>query len=428
MRAARKALGGILVVAAAATATMATTTAATATTPMTPTQARAADDLANMIGVNIHTLSGTTTYGNFAMVEQRLKTLGVRHVRDYLGVARPDQVQKSNQLYADGIDTDFVVSPTTATSDLAARISSLTAFAPGVVAAVEPPNEWNISGDRNWAADIRNYTIAMSNAVRATPALNNAEIYGPAMALRTGYSDVGDLSSYLTDGNFHLYTGGQTPTHYLDQVWNDEQVISGNLPEVVTETGFHDALKTTSTHPPTSDAAEAVYEPRIFLEYFLRGAHRVYQYELCDEHNDPTLTDKEDHFGLVHADGTPRPAYYVLRNFIALVNDHGAKPAQLGSLSYSVDSGSTPIEQTLVERADGSYVLFLWRDVAVWNWQTRQPINVASAPVTVHFDQPVSSVAIYHPSNAMAASKTIDGTSQIGVGLAGGVVALSITP
>src|SRR6266576_876901 len=67
------------------TALFATATATPAAAAPAPTPARQADSFVDSIGVATHLTYGDQVYGNTAMVMQRLKEAGIRHIRDGWG-------------------------------------------------------------------------------------------------------------------------------------------------------------------------------------------------------------------------------------------------------------------------------------------------------------------------------------------------------
>src|SRR5918998_1731657 len=71
--------------------------------------ARSADDFVSSIGVNTHVIYDDTAYGNFNLVRDRLRELGVRHIRDGLCGSCAWQHDRLNALAADGIKADLIV-------------------------------------------------------------------------------------------------------------------------------------------------------------------------------------------------------------------------------------------------------------------------------------------------------------------------------
>ncbi len=418
-----------------------TTTTTTLPPPvMTTVTAQRSAALENMEGVNIHSSYGTTPYGNFAQTASLLQQLGVEHVRDPLaynpGFVRSDQYSFYNTLKADGIGVDLVVSPGTDASDLAARINTVATYFPTAVDALEAPNEANmIPGDTQWASQDIAYENQLYALVKANPALKNVTVLGPSLAdflaLRNGdqgFLSLGNLSNALDAGNVHLYPGGRDPTWNMDVTQAGENLVSGGKALWVTEAGYHDAVDLPGNFS-ASDATIATYLPRLFLEWFQRGATRVNLYQLYDEETDPGDTNYQAHFGLVNNSGVPKPQFYAVENFNNLLKDTNTTFTP-GSLTYEISSGGAKVESMLLQKSNGQFQLFLWQDVSVSNTATNPPTPVAvpGTPVTVTFKTPVQSVTEYRPSLSANPQASQTNTSTFTVNLQGDATALTIQP
>ena len=79
---------------------------------------------------------------------------------------------------------------------------------------------------------------------------------------------------------------------------------------MATETGYHTLAR--PGRAGVSEAAAAIYIPRLLLNNFAAGVKRTFLYELLDEGMSPH--DNEQHWGLVRYDGAPKPAYHTLSN------------------------------------------------------------------------------------------------------------------
>ncbi len=421
-----------LAVAVALSTTALPSTAASADTiAMKTVQARPADTLPRMSGVNTHLLYGGSPYGDYARTKRDLLDLGVRRIRDGFAPDRSDHHNKLNDLAANGIKSDVVVATSVDRTKIGTIANALAAKVPRAVDGIEPPNEWNINGGSTWAADMRAYQRALYKAVRERPALNQAKVHGPSLARRMGYSELGYLGDVLDYGNIHLYSGGDVPTNRMVEQLQNEKIVAGSKPAVVTEMGYHNALKTSSTHPPTSEAAVGIYTPRLFLEYFNRRVPRVYQYELYDSMVDRTssgLANHEAHFGLIARDGRRKPAYHALRNLLALADDPG--PAFTpGRLSYSLTRpGTLAISQTVLQRRDGRFVLLLWRNASVWDFKNRASLPVSTVNVTIGLASAVREAKVYRPSLGALPRATHTATSSVTVPLGADVTAVALTP
>jgi hypothetical protein len=417
----------VLLTAAAAVPSALPAGAAPQTVPLV--QATQSNTFVAHIGMDLHLADPGSPYGHWSETLKFLKTLGVRHVRTEFAIDRPDLDARLVTLADNGIHTDLVMSPTADTSDLGTRLDEVAALPPGVVESVEPPNEWNYNGPKaTWAAEDQAYAQTLYSLVRGNPKLDGVKVLGPSLALRTGYSDLGNLSSSLDYGNIHLYPGGDEPTFRMDDQITNEKIVAGSKPDYVTETGYHNALHCGCKHFPIPETEAAIYEPRLFLDYFERtNVLRVYQYELYDTRLDRRLSFFNKHFGLIRFDGTPKPSFWALRRLISLTADPG--PAfTAGQLAFSVNSGANPVQQVLLEKRDGSFTLFLWRDVRIWYPKGQRATPVPPINATVTFGQPISATAVYQPTTSSSPITKQTAPHSVTVSLAGQVDAIRIFP
>lgn len=351
-------------------------------------QARPADAFVDSVGVNVHLTYGDTAYGNFALVRSRLKELGVRHIRDGLCGSCGWQLDSLDALAADGIHSDLIIGwVNNRTGTLAANLAAVRSRLLGSVDMLEAPNEWdNFSGwSSTWAPELRAYQAGFWNAVHADPVLRSIPIAGPSLVGWDSRAKLGDLSSQLDYGNLHSYPGGKPPEGNLDYELNLARTVSGSKPVVATETGYHNALASNTGHPPVSEAASAVYLPRLFLEYFRRGIVRTYSYELVDERPGQSQSNQEASFGLVRSDFSRKPAYDALRNLLGILADPGAGQPAPADVPLTVSTKATDLRRLVLRKRDGRIDVVLWRTASVWDTATKRAIAVDAAPVTVGF-------------------------------------------
>ena len=82
------------------------------------------------------------------------------------------------------------------------------------------------------------------------------------------------------------------------------------------------------------------------------GLQRTYLYELLDEVSSPG-------YGLMEENLTPKAAYTALSNLIALTADPGATFTP-GQLEYQINGEDANLQQILLQKRDGSFLLILW--------------------------------------------------------------------
>ncbi len=406
----------------------AATGATTASARVGVVQARPADSLADTFGVVVHLGYDDTPYANIDEVDRAVRELGVRHLRTRLVVRNPGMYSAMRRIASDGARFDLVLgNPTSPATPLDLVNTIASAIPNDVVESVEGANEWDLSGRSGWATELRNHQQALYQAVKGNPATADLPVLAPALGGRDTFAAAGDLSAWSDVANAHLYTGGLPPSTSIDAMTAAVREVAGaDKPVIFTETGYHNAMSSTTTHYPTPESVAKIYAPRLLLEHYLRGTMRMYDYELFDQYADPGLTDRESNFGLVRNDGTRKGSFKALRNLLALVDDRGPSFSP-GELSYSLSNTPADLRQVLLQKRDGSFVLLLWRDVSVYDRKTEQRLAVTSTKVGVTLADR-STITVYKPSGkrAGAVSQTV-GTAT-SVGLAGQVVALHIEP
>lgn len=254
-------------------------------------------------------------------------------------------------------------------------------------------------------------------AMKADPATRNIPVIGPSLGKTYGYdskSPFGNdtLADCVDWGCFHPYPGGNPfserdgyagvdwyighggqPSANLDEAKFAFDIYAppfGKKPMCATETGYY----TGTAKGAVSEAVQAKYVPRLFLEYFRLGISRTFNYELVDLRPDPR--DDQACRGLLHNDLTPKPAFTALKNLIALLSDRGAqfKPGAMDyALTVHPPSGynrTQYVRHQLFQKSDGSFWLALYHEIADSSSTTAdgKEINGPTRELT-HPDMPV---------------------------------------
>jgi len=194
------------------------------------------------------------------------------------------------------------------------------------------------------------------------------------MAFPENGSRMGSLQSVVDGGNMHSYAGGNQPDQDLDTKWiPNTKKVSGDRAIVATETGWHNAVNDpNASQKGVSEEVSSKYIPRLFLEYFNRGVTRTFLYELMDER---AQSDMENNFGLIRADGTPKPTFYALKNLIGLLQDPQGSSAS-GSLSYYLTGNTKDVRHTLLKKNNGDLYLVMWLDVTSTDAAVSQKVTL----------------------------------------------------
>ena len=369
-----------------------------------PVPARPADSFVESVGVNVHLGYSDTVYGQEALIRDKLVALGVRYVRDGLSQGRPDVYRRLRELGAAGVRTNLIIGDPLQRWGVGPLDQQLTTVKSlgTAVASLEGPNEYDIQGDANWVARVRDYQRDFFTKVKADAQLQQLPVLGPTVVHRASRDSLGDVSQWLDYGNMHPYPGGNAPdrdAHLADEFAMASK-NSASKPVQATETGYHNGVATTDGHLPASERAAGIYLPRLYLDYFRRGIARAYAYELIDQRPDSSHTDSEAAFGLLRNDFSEKPAYTSLKRLLALLGDRGPSFATT-PLDYTVQGAPAGLRQLLLQKRDGSWYLVIWNATSVWDPSRRLELTPAGAQVTLGLPAPMA-VETYDPQLSSA--------------------------
>lgn len=371
-----------------------------------PETARRANDFVDSIGVNTHLYYDSSVYYQKynTLIKPKLVELGVRHVRDgavrnlngYMDRLR--ELEKLGIRFTLGCDLRGITPQAT--------VSLIKELGTNLVEGVQGPNEYNLSGDSNWATNLRDYQKRLYQAVKADPVTKNVQVYGPPMTEPGAYKALGDISAYVDYGTINHYFSGHNPGTWgwgsdgygsIDWKVRAAKISSVSKPVVITETGYHGIVNTTNGHKGVPDDISGKYMPRLFLEHFNYGVPRTFMYELIDVYYSSSAVDKN--LGLLRNDGSERPSFKALKNLIGLVKDSNAQFTP-GALDYFLGGNTANIHHTLLQKQDGRFYLILWQEVSGFNVDTKQVINVYSQKVSVTLNTSIAKATIYVPNDS----------------------------
>jgi hypothetical protein len=389
--------------------------------------------LGDSVGVNLFLAWIDTAYGDFPTVRERLHELGVRYIRDGLCPTCSYNVDRLNQLAAEGVRANIIVG-TLAGGDaqMNATLNGIRDKVRGAVISVEAPNEPNLTGDPNWIQHAREYQQRLFTRVNSDPALAGLPVLSPAVGYPATTNQLGDLTAWADKGNFHPYPSAFQPFHDLSVLKFQAAGATGSKPLVATESGYHTDLGTTGGNLPVSERASALYSPRLVLEGFRGGVERTYFFQLADPWTDankpPSVPLTENRFGLLRADLSRKPAFLSVRNLLRAVDGDSAPVASPGGLHLGFESAPGDLRQLLLRSADGTYSLVLWRAVSVWNATSRVDLFPASERVEVALGDRISLARRFNPVDSAEEQQRWTSPSRLGVDVGGGPVVLKLTP
>jgi hypothetical protein len=384
------------------------------TTPAGAATPRRASSFVNSVGVNVHMSYFDTAYNRWQEVRDKLVELGVRHVRDGACVGCKEQRERLLALGQAGIGVDYVMRQPGSPDSLPSLVDLLAGPMRSTVDSIEGPNEYDRSGDPHWAPHLRSYQRRLSRLVRAEPRLRGVPLIGPSLVSTPDYFKVGNLAHWVSFGNIHPYAGGQVPLANLAPNVHFEHVVAPHRRIVATEAGYHNALASRGGHRPVSQAADAIYVPRLFLEFFSAGIARTYLYELVDEWPDPTHTNQEKDFGLLRHNFGEKAAFRTLKTLLAAVNPVGSPHFRLRKLDYRIVNAPADLRRLLLQTGRRSYALVLWRSASVWDTQRLRPLVVRSAGARLRVSGGARAASVTSRGRRRTARIGVTGALRIG--------------
>jgi len=368
------------------------------------------------IGVNTHTTYLNTAYANTDLVASSLAYLGIDHIRD--GIPGLDSACFAGEkaLAAAGYKFDFVME--TPTAGAFAALDYLATNNPGSVFSVEGPNEVGFTpvtfdggnGVANQIADQQ----AIYDAVHADPALSGVSVLNLTVGLQSSisYSQLGNMSGMADQGNAHEYAPyGFSPAFDWSGILGLEGSPTPGLPMAVTEAGYYTLPGSPSG---VDELVQAKYTLDLLMDAAKSGVTQTYLYELLDEQPDPTGTNRQEHYGLFHNDGTPKLAAIAIHNLTTILKDPGGSPpVPTGSLSYDVDGLPSDGSQVLFEKQNGVFAIALWAEPTIWNHFLAQEVAAPVETVSVSFPRVQREILVFDPLLGTAPVATYTNFSKI---------------
>ena len=390
--------------------------------PAAPLRAADAAGFRDSVGVNTHITYYSTAYGQWTRIVEKLDELGVDHLRD--GTYANPSWGPWNERYYRAVElaaahgkrfTFGMGEPGWGAGTLPELVAIVAGRLRPAVAALEGPNEFDLSGVTEWAPPLAGYLADLRGAVTAEPRLAGVPIVGPSFGRTGSPAKLGDVSPSVDVGNLHPYTGGNPPgqTH-LAQELARAVAVSGSKPVVATEAGFHNAMNATSGQAPVPEDVAAAYTLRTLLEHHRAGIRRTFLYELIDQRPEPELVNPEEHFGLLRSDFTPKPAFLALRNLMRTIG----RPAPAGeprTVDVALDGQTDGVQQVLLQAPGDRFHLVLWLDRSLWDRNTHQTKSV-----------PAQAVGVTVPAEAATLVRPVASDAAADLALQGGRVVVDV--
>ena len=343
--------------------------------------AKNADAFVDSVGINVHLHYTDTPYANFGAVKSALVDLGIRHIRDGLiDTTWKPYYDRLNELGKLGIKSTLLTTPSQSETVLA----TYPARVPESFEGYEAPNEYDLSGDPNWAATINSFMPKLYRAVKTNPSTSRFPVLGPSLTQAGSFPQMAATAPFLDFANLHNYFGGRNPgtpgwgsNGYGSMDWNLALVKDPwpGKPIITTESGYRNDLSNPQAIP---EDISAKYLPRLLLEQWIHGIQRTYIYELVD------LGGKfpDNSFGLVHSDFSPKAGYRAIKGLLQLLSDPGP-PFGSGILNFNLSGDLANVHHLLLEKRNGTFYLALWVEQPSYDVNAKKLLPVAAHKIIV---------------------------------------------
>ncbi len=352
--------------------------------------ASSAGAFVDSVGINVHFNYYGSIYTNRTpLVLARLKQLGITHLRDALcwqgNTPENTYYILHRQLGALGYKTDYIAYIHQPAIQLATYPSLV-----NDMEAIEPANEYDISGDPNWVATITAQQSELYSTLRAVAP--KVAVLAPSLAYPFNAPQLGNVSHISEAGNLHGYFGGNNPAD-TSTLLDGVQANNPHQPAWVTETGYFGKAGPAFGSWGVTPEIQAIYSPRLLLNYWNSGATRTYLYELADD-LEPGENSSDYHWGLLDSNAQPKPAFTAIANLHRVLRDPApASGAEFTPkpLPLSISISSPTVRYTLFEKRDGSYYLAIWNEVPSYDPATGKQLTPAAQSATIHLERDVLS-------------------------------------
>lgn len=361
-----------------------------------------ASDFVESIGVATHfwvTSGGGAEGQNPDAVLRKIKRLGVRYYRGYYANSFKNYGLKG----IGWIDTrkDGVL-------DVNGIKSSLDRYRgyENELIAIEGPNEYDTTGDRNKWNTLQTYTTELARQIRSRSSMKSLPILGPSMASPFDtYKHLFGVSQTIDRANIHPYAGELRPESFWDEyppngrfvdVWiREAHKTSSNRQVWATETGWNQ---------PT-EQVQAKYSPRMFAWFFKRGVQKTIQFQMVDGGDGAK-------WGLLRQNLSEKPAYYSLKNFISVLDDKNTSFSP-STLSYSLSGDKANIETLLLQKSNGTFDLLIWQAQSSWDRDKKIELKNPNRNLVLKLPTQVKSAKLYLPLQSSAPIQSVRSTRSI---------------
>ena len=386
---------------------------ATASPNLLPEPARPADDFVDSLGIATHWNFRNTVYGRkWDSLRPLIGGLGIRIIRDAFDPRLED-------LWRDyGIRAILVSTPQPKIEEgWWTKQTELWTSHRDAIAAIEGPNEvngWAKHGlsyeGKGWPEGPRLFQADLYKHIKGCDATKSIPVISLSTAYRGTGREIAPVKGFDIV-NAHSYAGGAMPSSSLDFI--DPYLLVGYgatlAPLVATESGYHTCLGESKviagSQQGVSRQAHRKYIPRHYAEYFNAGHVWTVVYEFAaGRPNKAEDQDPEAAFGLLDPNGDPKPAYFALKDLIALLSEsrwdasttRWVRPAPFTprALAFSLKNAPPSVHHTLLQRSNGTFQLLLWNEVPCFDLRAKSDVANPEVSLRLVLDEDAAEITI----------------------------------
>ncbi len=245
--------------------------------------------------------------------------------------------------------------------------------------------------DATWGEGVRRDQKALYELVKGNDTTGSIAVVGTNIQSDDQILAAGDLSAWVDAGSFfpwRLELWRDPPGRRLETDLPRHVPTYGTRKMVAPQTGYD-----TSPETGLSETIAGRYVVRTLLEHFRRGVQRTFIADFAD--GEPGLEGMPSSgIGILHNDGSPKPAFTTLSRLLDLVGDAGP-PFVPGRLGFSLGTSSAAVHTLLLQKRSGTFYLVLWLEIDSTEVETM-------VPVALELALPATTLTVFRPAQASA--------------------------
>ncbi len=361
-----------------------------------------ANDFVESIGVATHfwvTSGGGAEGQNPDAVLTKIKRLGVRFYRGYHANSFKNYGLKG----IGWIDTrkDGVLD----TNGIKQSLDRYRGYENELI-AIEGPNEYDATGDRNKWNTLRNYTTEMARQIRSRPSMKSLPILGPSMASPFDtYKNLLNVSQSVDRANIHPYAGELRPESFWDESPPNGRYVDVWIREAQKTSSSRQVWATESGWNQPSETVQAKYSPRMFAWFFKRGIPKTTLFQMVDGGDGAK-------WGLLRQNLSEKLAYQSLKNFISVLDDKSTSFSP-SKLNYSLSGDTANIETLLLQKGNGTFDLLIWQAKSCWNRDKKIELKNPNRNLILKLPNRVRTAKLYAPLQSASPIQSFGSANSI---------------